>query len=79
MYSPKTQKEQVLDIVKKMGVVRVSDLTARGLHHESLRRLCRDGLLIKSEVYTNLLMLMLLNITAWFRSQNKSLMRSSAC
>ena len=48
MYSQKTQKEQILDIVKKMGVVRVRDLTARGLHHESLRRLCKDGLLIKS-------------------------------
>ena len=48
MYSQKTQKELILNIVKKMGVIRVRDLTARGLHHESLRRLCKDGLLIRS-------------------------------
>ena len=48
MYFQETQKELILNIVKKMGVVRVRDLTARGLHHESLRRLCKDGLLIKS-------------------------------
>lgn len=43
-----SQKEQILDLVKKTGAIRVRDLTARGLHHESLRRLCKEGLLIRS-------------------------------
>lgn len=48
MQPEKTQKERVLDLVKKLGVVRTSDLSDRGLHHESLRRLCKDGVLIKT-------------------------------
>ena len=44
----KTQKERVLDLVKRLGVVRTRDLSDRGLHHESLRRLCKDGVLIKT-------------------------------
>jgi len=48
MQSEKTQKERVLDLVKRMGVVRTRDLSDRGLHHESFRRLCKDGVLIKS-------------------------------
>lgn len=48
MCTQETQKEQILDIVKKMGAIRVRDITARGLHHESLRRLCSEGLVVKS-------------------------------
>ena len=48
MQPEKTQKERVLDLVKRLGVVRTRDLSDRGLHHESLRRLCKDGVLIKT-------------------------------
>ncbi|MGB2929336.1 MAG: type IV toxin-antitoxin system AbiEi family antitoxin domain-containing protein [Desulfobacterales bacterium] len=48
MKPEKTQKERVLDLVKRLGVVRTRDLSDRGLHHESLRRLCKDGVLIKT-------------------------------
>ena len=48
MPSEKTQREQILDLAKKIGVVRVRDLTDRGLHPESLRRLYQDGALIRS-------------------------------
>jgi len=48
MQPEKIQKERVLDLVKRLGVVRTRDLSDRGLHHESLRRLCKDGVLIKT-------------------------------
>lgn len=48
MQPEKTQKERVLDLVKRLGVIRTRDLSDRGLHHESLRRLCKDGVLIKT-------------------------------
>ncbi len=48
MQPEKTQKESVLDLVKRLGVIRTRDLSDRGLHHESLRRLCKDGVLIKT-------------------------------
>jgi predicted transcriptional regulator of viral defense system len=48
MQPEKTQKEKVIDLVKRLGVVRVRDLSEKGLHHESLRRLCKNGVLIKT-------------------------------
>lgn len=48
MQPEKTQKERVIDLVKRLGVIRTHDLSDRGLHHESLRRLCKDGVLIKT-------------------------------
>lgn len=48
MQSENTQKERIIDLTKKLGVVRVRDLSGRGLHHESLRRLYKDGVLIKT-------------------------------
>lgn len=40
--------ETVLKLARKMGVVRVRDLTSRGIHPEYLRRLCRQGLLTRA-------------------------------
>lgn len=48
MQPEKSQKERVLDLIKRLGVIRTRDLSDRGLHHESLRRLCKDGILIKT-------------------------------
>ncbi|MCG7852542.1 MAG: type IV toxin-antitoxin system AbiEi family antitoxin domain-containing protein [Methanosarcinaceae archaeon] len=48
MQPEKAQKERVIDLVKRLGVIRTHDLSDRGLHHESLRRLCKDGVLIKT-------------------------------
>ena len=48
MQSKNTQKDRIIDLARKLGVVRVRDLSDRGLHHESLRRLCKDGVLIKT-------------------------------
>jgi len=48
MRPKKNQKERVLDLVKRLGVIRTRDLSDRGLHHESLRRLCKDGVLVKT-------------------------------
>lgn len=39
--------EQVLDLARQSGVIRVRDLTARGIHPEYLRRLCNRGLLLR--------------------------------
>jgi predicted transcriptional regulator of viral defense system len=49
MQSKGTQKERIVALAKTLGVIRVSDLSDRGLHHESLRRLCKDGVLIKTD------------------------------
>ena len=43
-----TKREQVLQFALEMGVVRVSDLTSRGIHPEYLRRLHQQGLLIRT-------------------------------
>lgn len=42
-----TMTQQVLKLTRRLGVLRVRDLTARGLHPEYLRRLCRQGLLTR--------------------------------
>jgi predicted transcriptional regulator of viral defense system len=43
-----TKTEQVLELAKQMGVLRVRDLTSRGIHPEYLRRLCKQGLLTRT-------------------------------
>ena len=43
-----TKREQVLQLAREMGVLRVSDLTSRGIHPEYLRRLHQQGLLIRT-------------------------------
>lgn len=39
--------EKVFKIAKKQGIIRVRDLTEKGVHPEYLRRLCKKGLLMK--------------------------------
>jgi len=45
MARKRTNTERALDLVRQSGVIRVRDLTARGIHPEYLRRLCRAGLI----------------------------------
>ena len=45
----KTQKEQVLLLAKKKGVLRPKDLDIKGLAREYLNRLCKEGLLERRE------------------------------
>ena len=40
--------EKVLNLARRMGVLRVRDLTSRGIHPEYLRRLCQKGLLTRT-------------------------------
>jgi len=47
MARKRTNTERVLDLVRQSGVIRVRDLTARGIHPEYLRRLCSRGLLVR--------------------------------
>ena len=42
-----TQAEQVLELVRRKGIVRAREVTERGFHHEYLRRLCDEGLLVR--------------------------------
>lgn len=43
-----TTTEQVLELVRRAGILRVRDLTARGIHPEYLRRLHKKGLLVRT-------------------------------
>jgi predicted transcriptional regulator of viral defense system len=43
MSNRRTGSSQVLALVEELGVLRVRDLLSRGIHHEHLRRLCRQG------------------------------------
>jgi len=40
--------EIILELASNLGVLRVRDLTARGIHPEYLRRLCRQGLMVRT-------------------------------
>jgi predicted transcriptional regulator of viral defense system len=40
--------ESILELARNLGVLRVRDLTARGIHPEYLRRLCRQGLMVRT-------------------------------
>lgn len=39
--------EQVLDLARSQGIVRLRDLAAKGLHREALRRACKRGDLVR--------------------------------
>ncbi len=43
-----TPSETILELARKIGVLRVRDLTSRGIHPEYLRRLCRQGLMVRT-------------------------------
>ncbi|MHB1515790.1 MAG: type IV toxin-antitoxin system AbiEi family antitoxin domain-containing protein [Acidiferrobacteraceae bacterium] len=47
MTTSSSRTQQVLTLVQRLGMLRVRDLTARGLHPEYLRRLCDQGLLTR--------------------------------
>jgi predicted transcriptional regulator of viral defense system len=40
--------QTILDLARNLGVLRVRDLTSRGIHPEYLRRLCRQGLIVRT-------------------------------
>lgn len=48
MNKKKTQAEKIVNLTKKLGVLQVKDLVSQGLHHETLRRLCEQGVMIKT-------------------------------
>ena len=43
-----TTTDEVLELARQMGVLRVRDVTSRGIHPEYLRRLCQRGLLTRT-------------------------------
>jgi predicted transcriptional regulator of viral defense system len=44
-----TQQDQVLALARKMKILGLKDVTARGLHPECLRRLHQQGLLVRGD------------------------------
>ena len=51
MAVPRTRtspRERLLELVREKGILRVRDLAAHGIHPEYLRRLCRQGLLVRA-------------------------------
>src|ERR1051326_2336460 len=42
-----TKEEEVLDLARKAKILRVQDLTEKGIHPEHLRRLYQRGLLVR--------------------------------
>ena len=48
MTTTSTTTKQLLKLARQMGVLRVRDLTSRGIHPEYLRRLCRQGVLTRT-------------------------------
>jgi predicted transcriptional regulator of viral defense system len=48
MQNELTTTEEILKLVRQMGMLRVRDLTCRGIHPEYLRRLCKKGLLTRT-------------------------------
>ena len=44
MQDRRTKSEAVLALAQELGVLRVRDLTARDIHPEHLRRLCKQQL-----------------------------------
>jgi predicted transcriptional regulator of viral defense system len=48
MNAHSTAADRVLKLAKRVGILRVRDLAAHGLHPEILRRLCDRGLLLRT-------------------------------
>src|SRR5678815_3586027 len=42
-----TKEKQVLDLARKAKILRIQDLTEKGIHPEHLRRLYQRGLLVR--------------------------------
>ncbi len=47
MFGNNSTSETILALARKLGVLRVRDLTSRGIHPEYLRRLCRQGMMVR--------------------------------
>ena len=43
----RTKEKQVLDLARAAGILRLTDLTEKGIHPEHLRRLHQKGLLVR--------------------------------
>jgi predicted transcriptional regulator of viral defense system len=43
-----TAAERILELARQVGIIRVRDLAFYGLHPENLRRLCAQGLLVRT-------------------------------
>jgi predicted transcriptional regulator of viral defense system len=41
------KKKQIVEIVRNAGIVSTGDIRSQGIHHEYLRRLCKEGGLIR--------------------------------
>ena len=48
MNEKRNQAEKIISLTKQLGVLQVKDLVSQGLHHETLRRLCDQGVMIKT-------------------------------
>ena len=48
MKKKRTQAEKIISLTKQLVVLQVKDLVSQGLHHETLRRLCEQGVMIKT-------------------------------
>jgi predicted transcriptional regulator of viral defense system len=48
MMRDQSPSEAILELARSLGVLRVRDLTSRGIHPEYLRRLCRQGLMVRT-------------------------------
>src|ERR1700752_3555386 len=47
MHKELTKEKQVLDLARKAKILRIQDLTEKGIHPEHLRRLYQRGLLVR--------------------------------
>jgi len=47
MSETRTKEKQVLDLARAAGILRLTDLTEKGIHPEHLRRLHQKGLLVR--------------------------------
>ena len=43
------KKDQILKFVRKSGIVSTGDVSSLGIHHEYLRQLCAEGLLVRED------------------------------
>ena len=47
MSKPITKQDQVLDLARKAKILRVQDLSEKGIHPDHLRRLYQRGMLVR--------------------------------
>jgi predicted transcriptional regulator of viral defense system len=47
MHNKADKKDRILKLIRKSGVVSTGEVEALGIHHEYLRQLCAEGLLVR--------------------------------